>query len=152
MSQRTLILVLSMVVAYFCIWAGDGSRMAYDPAVKEATTLFHDNYVGGVVFCIAFLGLCGIVLLGAFLGFLLQDDTLHITFAAWQLLAWSVVLGLGAAPITRFGPYPWDWATSWNLVLVGGLFPMVLIVRETIVQLYASKQTPNNVEHLRKVA
>ena len=118
MRARLIITALGLLLAYSAAFFGNGLHEAWNTLDfgQALIVLFGIivTIVGGGAWVCA-------------MGSIIEDenDSEASYLAALALILLSALFGILAGPF-RQGPYPWQWVSMWDIILLLGLVPVVL--------------------------
>lgn len=135
--NRILILAMGLIIGFAAIYFGDGLRGWWtDYNVSKAiSTLTNDEEARGifVIFAVAACLVLGSVSWCYAMRDLSDGNPIDgrspkKSFqAAGALIFFCALFGTLAAPFSFYGPYPWQWASMWDVIPLFALMPTVLL-------------------------
>jgi len=122
MFQRIFIAVLSMLVAYAAVYFGNGLHEVWIVSNSGSNDRFL-IFVTGLIVAVLGMILWGVTVFEVVEN--IETSTTNIYVAAVAFILISAIFGLLAQPFT-FGPYPWQWVSMWDIVVVLAPIPVLL--------------------------
>lgn len=122
MRTRIIFTVLGLLLAYSAVYFGDGVRQIWDVTEnRDGTTLL--IIIGAIIAMVL-----GVVVWVCTIASINNNDATHVvsSLAVSALILFSAIFGLFAEPFES-GPYPWQWVSMWDIVLLLGITPTVLM-------------------------
>lgn len=144
-SDRITWIVIGLICAYFAVVAGDAIHqwVAADTSVPKGGNALFASALSILILLVAGASITAI--------YAIQHDAV---ISAIILAVSAFFFGEFVGPITAYGPYPWQWRSGWNILLVLGAIPMTFVVKDVASDVIAArrqaKQGKSNIVPLKR--